>query len=69
VSLQLFIEPTRRFARVEGVKCRVWEGTTESGEGCLVYVVRVALPLAADQSAFEGALLALGTGPLPPEHG
>lgn len=36
--MKITIEPTPDFASVQGVRCRLWKGRTESGGECVVFV-------------------------------
>jgi hypothetical protein len=56
------MEPTDRIAIVDGVKCRFWEGVTESGTRCVVFVHRIAVHCDDDLSEFDRELV---EGPAP----
>jgi hypothetical protein len=54
--MTITIEPTGHLVDLDGVQCRLWEGTTDQGVKCKVFVLRVAVHKDEDQSAFEHAL-------------
>lgn len=55
------IVSTERFAKLDGLQCRVWEGTTERGVPFLAYVAGVAVREDQDGAQFEEELR-----PMPP---
>jgi hypothetical protein len=54
--MRITIEATDKLTTIAGSECRVWNGTSENGAKCLVFVARVAVPEGEDQSAFEREL-------------
>lgn len=54
--MKLTIEATDQLVELDGVLVRLWEGTTESGLPCLVYVYRIAVPIEVDQAEFLASL-------------
>jgi hypothetical protein len=59
--MRLVIESTNKVAKIDGVLCRFWEGTTENNARCIVFVHRIAVP-PGDEAEFD---LALTEGPRP----
>jgi hypothetical protein len=55
--MRLMIEATPTVTTIDGVPVRLWEGTTEDGIPCRVFVHRIAVANGQDQSAFEQVLL------------
>ncbi|MCA8984497.1 MAG: hypothetical protein KDA76_12090 [Planctomycetaceae bacterium] len=41
--MRIQIESTNEITTLDGVPCRVWRGTTESGIDCFVFVHRLAV--------------------------
>jgi hypothetical protein len=60
--MELLITSTDMLTLLEGLPCRVWEGTTDAGLKCLVFIYRIAMHPDADSRAFDAAL----TEQLPP---
>lgn len=59
--MKLTIEPTRECTSIEGIPCRIWEGTDENGTEVKVWV-RTLQPQTHDTerlAAFEQELQAL----------
>jgi hypothetical protein len=56
--LAIRIQPTDQLTGIEGVLCRVWQGMTDEGVPCVVFVRRVAVAEGEDSAAFEAALQA-----------
>lgn len=54
--MTLTITPTEKITHLDGVPCRLWEGTAPDGTPVKVFVHRVAVPATADNSAFERVL-------------
>jgi len=54
--MRILIESTDQILELNGVPVRVWNGTTESGIECLVFVHRIAIHKDADNEAFEREL-------------
>ena len=54
--MRILIESTDQILELNGVPVRVWNGTTESGVACLVFVHRIAVHKDADNEAFEREL-------------
>lgn len=54
--LKLTITATDQLTRMDGVPVRLWEGMTEDGVKCKVFVHRVAVHESEDASAFEARL-------------
>ncbi len=55
-SLEIRIQPTDQLTQVDGVLCRVWQGVTDEGVPCMVFVRRVAVAAGEDSAAFDQAL-------------
>lgn len=41
--MRITIEPTSKIVELNGVPARIWEGRTEDGADCMVFVTRVAV--------------------------
>jgi len=54
--MKITIESTDQLTHLDGVPVRVWEGTTEGGTPCKVFVHRIAVDQDEDQVAFEAEL-------------
>jgi hypothetical protein len=54
--MKLMIESTDKVALIDGVPCRFWDGVTESGSRCVVFVHRIAAN-PDDLSEFESELI------------
>lgn len=54
--MQLQIEATDKITTLDGVQCRYWEGVTEDGIPCKVFVHRIAVRDDNDSSKFEAEL-------------
>lgn len=54
--MKITIEHTSDQVSVQGVRCRVWQGMTEGGVDCLVFVPLVTVARDADNSEFERVL-------------
>jgi hypothetical protein len=62
--MRLTITSTEHTATINGAECRVWEGVTDGGARCVLFVHRVAVHLDDDPAEFEALLI---KRPLPPE--
>jgi hypothetical protein len=56
MSMRLSIESTDKITSMDGVPVRLWMGTTDDGQQCLVFVHRVAVPEDGDRRRFEQEL-------------
>ncbi len=54
--MKILIESTDQLTRVNGVPVRVWEGTTEAGTPCVVFVHLLSARSDRDCSEFEREL-------------
>lgn len=54
--MKLTITATDQITHIEGVPCRLWEGVSEDGVPCKVFVHRVAVHNDHDSSRFEKEL-------------
>jgi len=54
--VRLSISTTDKIVSLDGVQCREWDGVTDTGVRCTVYVHRVAAKEEADQGVFEDDL-------------
>lgn len=54
--MQIQIEATNVIVNVDGVDCRLWQGTTADGTRCKVMVHRIAVHEREDTTAFEHEL-------------
>jgi len=54
--MKVMAESTSKIVQVNGVPARIWEGTTEAGVPCHLFVTRVAVVEGADQTQFEAEL-------------
>lgn len=59
--MKLQIESTPKLTELDGVQVRLWQGKTEEGVECLVFVHRIAVDSNADTTAFERAFKEAGT--------
>lgn len=64
--MKITVESTDEFMTVKGIKCRVWEGTTDEGIPTVALIARLGPTTAHDVPAFERECLEAGL--LPPEH-
>lgn len=55
--MKLTITATEKITDFEGVPVRVWEGVSETGVPCIVFVHRIAVREDHDASQFEAELL------------
>lgn len=51
--MKITIESTQQTMTVNGVKCRIWEGKTESGIKINCIIPRIAVCADADQTEFD----------------
>jgi len=54
--MKIEIEATQHLTEIQGVPVRVWDGKTESGTRCKVFVHRVAVSADEDCTQFEAEL-------------
>jgi hypothetical protein len=54
--MRIIIESTDATTELDGVPVRLWEGTTQDGIPCKVFVHRLAVAPGEDASAFEREL-------------
>lgn len=54
--MKLTIEATDQITRIDGVLCRVWNGVTERGTKCVLFVHRLRTDADVDQSEFQREL-------------
>lgn len=54
--MQITIESTDAITEITGVEARLWEGLTEGGIPCKVFVHRIAVAHREDSSAFDAEL-------------
>lgn len=54
--MRITIESTTKTVTLNGVPARIWEGKTDSGIPCHVYVTRISVDRDADSSEFEREL-------------
>jgi hypothetical protein len=54
--MKIMIESTDQLTQMDGVPVRVWNGTTESGVPCIVFVHRLAVHNDSDSKQFEREL-------------
>jgi hypothetical protein len=54
--MKVMAESTTKIVQLNGVPARIWEGTTESGVPCHLYVTRIAVANEEDSSQFEAEL-------------
>jgi hypothetical protein len=59
--MKITIESTDDLYSLGGVVCRVWEGTTDAGTKCFVFVSTIAVPVDQEQESFESELLEMAT--------
>lgn len=56
--MKLMIESTDQLTHIDGVPVRLWEGATEDGIPCKVFIHLIAVANDEDSSAFDRALKA-----------
>ena len=54
--MEIQIESTDKLVTIDGIQCRLWEGTTAAGIPCKVFVHRLAVREDQDAAEFERAL-------------
>lgn len=54
--MKIQMHSTTKIVHLNGVPARIWEGVTEGGVECHVYVTRVAVAKESDTSEFEKEL-------------
>lgn len=54
--MKLTIKATDKIIDVDGVECRLWEGETENGVSCYVFIHRIAVANDENQKQFEREL-------------
>lgn len=54
--MKLQLQSTSQIVTINGVECRVWEGTTVRGVAVTAFVARVAVDVKADAREFEREL-------------
>ena len=54
--MKINIESTDKLTTIGGVRVRLWEGKTQAGAKCKVFVHRIAVHNDEDQSQFEKEL-------------
>jgi hypothetical protein len=54
--MKITIESTEMVTELDGVQVRLWEGTTEAGTPCKVFVHRVAVHKSQDSAEFDREL-------------
>ena len=54
--MELLLKATDQITRFDGVECRIWEGTTERGVPCKVFVHRLIAHHNMDCNQFEQEL-------------
>jgi hypothetical protein len=55
--MKLTITPTAEITVIGGVPCRVWEGVTEAGVRCKLFIHRLAVAADQDDAEFQRELL------------
>ena len=56
MSMKMEITSTDKITHLEGVPARVWEGVTENGTKCFLFVHRIAVRNSDDCEQFEREL-------------
>lgn len=54
--MKITIESTDKIALIDGVPCRFWDGVSESGARCVVFVHRIAVHCDDDPTEFQGLI-------------
>ena len=54
--MKITLQSTGQIVRLDGIECRVWEGTTGKGVAITAFIPRVAVNVEADASEFEREL-------------
>lgn len=55
--MKLTLTSTSQIVEMNGVHCRVWQGSTESGVEVFAFIARVAIDDKADGEQFERELI------------
>lgn len=55
--MRITLESTGQLVPIDGVACRVWEGTAAGGVAVTAFMARVSVPIEADASEFERELI------------
>jgi hypothetical protein len=55
-AMRITIESTSKVVTLNGLPARIWEGKTDSGIPCHVYVTRIAVDRDDDSAEFEREL-------------
>lgn len=58
--MKINIEATQEVTTLGGFPCRVWNGVTEDGVACTLFIHRIAVNTGADRGRFEDELQACG---------
>ena len=58
--MKITIEQTEKFTEIDGATVRVWNGVTDRGIPCTVFVRRIAVKEESDCSVFEHELRETG---------
>lgn len=56
VKMKITIEPTTKIVHLNGLPARIWEGVTEKGVPCYLFVTRIAVSNDESAEEFESAL-------------
>ena len=54
--MKITIESTTKIVTADGIRCRVWEGTTERGVKITCLIPRIAVRIGEDMLQFEAEL-------------
>jgi len=54
--MEIMIKATDKLTSIDGVRVRLWEGTTASGIPCKVFVHMIAVAVEEDSSQFDAEL-------------
>lgn len=54
--MKVTLESTTKIVELNGIRARVWEGTTETGVPVQAYISRISCDVEADRSQFEAEL-------------
>lgn len=54
--MKISIESTEKLTKIDGVPVRLWEGKTEDGTKCKVFIHRIAVHKDDDASQFDREL-------------
>jgi hypothetical protein len=67
--MRLTIYSTDLLQTINGVECRMWEGWTDGGTACVVFVHRIAVHKDDDDREFKALLLSKAAAPDWPAEG